>query len=314
MLELVVVPVVLQLLLPVALLARTASRRPRTTVAWTLEAVIAGLLLGAIALAGLWLVVPRILRTLWIALLPLALVRSWRARTSMMCPIGWRARFGLAWRVAALAGAVFIAIRVVASGRLPDGPVVDLDFPLRGKGYVIANGGSDALLNAHVTTLSDARFASYRGQSWGVDIVKLNRWGFRARGLLPHSPDAYVIYGEPVHAPCDGAVVDAVDGIADLPPPTADREHLAGNHVLLDCDGVHVVLAHLRRGSTRVRRGDHVKTGTVLGEVGNSGNTSEPHLHIHAQRHGWPVASLSGEPLPIRLDGRYLARNARIDR
>jgi hypothetical protein len=88
---------------------------------------------------------------------------------------------------------------------------------------------------------------------------------------------------------------------------------LPGNHVLLECDGVHVLLAHFKRGSVRVAQSDHVTIDTVVGLVGNSGNTNEPHLHIHAQR---PAASgrepLSGDPLPIRLDGRYLVRNDRV--
>jgi murein DD-endopeptidase MepM/ murein hydrolase activator NlpD len=98
-----------------------------------------------------------------------------------------------------------------------------------------------------------------------------------------------------------------------MTPPVADREHMAGNHVILECDGIHVVLAHLRKGSTCVAAGDTVAAGALLGEVGNSGNTAEPHLHIHAQRPGTEAEPLSGDPLPIRLDGRSLARNARID-
>jgi len=74
-----------------------------------------------------------------------------------------------------------------------------------------------------------------------------------------------------------------------------------------------VLLAHLRQGSLRVGQGMRVTTDTVVGLVGNSGNTTEPHLHVHAQR---PAAAgrppLSGDPLPIRLGGRYLVRNDRI--
>jgi hypothetical protein len=47
-------------------------------------------------------------------------------------------------------------------------------------------------------------------------------------------------------------------------------------------------------------------------KVGNSGNTGEPHLHIHAQRPGPPGAPWSGDPLPIRFDGRFLVRGERV--
>jgi hypothetical protein len=58
-----------------------------------------------------------------------------------------------------------------------------------------------------------------------------------------------------------------------------------------------------------VRPGDSITAGTVLGSVGNSGKTGEPHLHVHAQRPSATPAFLGGDPLPIRFDGRFLARN-----
>ncbi len=61
----------------------------------------------------------------------------------------------------------------------------------------------------------------------------------------------------------------------------------------------------------RVTLGSTVGTDTLLGRVGNTGNTGEPHLHIHAQRPGTPTMPLSGEPLPIRLNGWYPVRNLR---
>jgi hypothetical protein len=120
-------------------------------------------------------------------------------------------------------------------------------------------------------------------------------------------------------------VVVAVDGLPDLPVPERDREHMAGNHVIVSCDlsarpagegapEVWVVLGHLRQGSVRVSPGDVVAVGDPLGRVGNSGNTDEPHLHIHAQTPGTTAAPLSGEPLPMLIDGAWLARNQRITR
>ena len=68
----------------------------------------------------------------------------------------------------------------------------------------------------------------------------------------------------------------------------------------------------MRRGSVRVRADDRVYQGQPIGTVGNSGNTGEPHLHIHAQRPGTPAEPLAGEPLPITLGGRYLVRGQRV--
>ena len=99
----------------------------------------------------------------------------------------------------------------------------------------------------------------------------------------------------------------------DLPIPEMDRERLLGNHVLLQCDDeIVLVMAHLQQGSVQVETGDEVLAGTLLGRVGNSGNSSEPHLHIHAQRPGPPSSPISGEPLLLTIDGRYLLRNMRL--
>ena len=71
---------------------------------------------------------------------------------------------------------------------------------------------------------------------------------------------------------------------------------MAGNHVILECGSVWVVLGHLRRGSVAVQVGDFIEPGAVVGAVGNSGNTGEPHLHVHAQRPGTSAAPLGGDP------------------
>lgn len=91
-----------------------------------------------------------------------------------------------------------------------------------------------------------------------------------------------------------------------------DREHMAGNHVILRCAGVDVLLGHLRPGSIGVSVGDRLQTGAVIAEVGNTGNSEEPHLHVHAQTPGTTEAPMAGEPLPVRFDGRYLVRNQRV--
>ena len=87
-----------------------------------------------------------------------------------------------------------------------------------------------------------------------------------------------------------------------------DPEHLAGNHVLIECEGIEVLLAHMKQGRVRVGVGDVVTVKTVLGQVGNTGNTSEPHLHLHAEQGGEPGVILDGKAVPITIDGRFLVR------
>lgn len=74
-----------------------------------------------------------------------------------------------------------------------------------------------------------------------------------------------------------------------------------------------MVLAHMMEGSIAVTEGQTVDEGQPLGRLGNSGNTSEPHLHIHAWRTG-SGSMLEGEGVPIRFDGRFLVRNSLVFR
>jgi hypothetical protein len=307
-------PLMLQVGVPLALLCWQALAPNRSIAQWLMKTVLVAGYLAAAHTVGLWAVLPWYTALLLlvaltaIALWQLPSVRKlpWTAAPMRWVPIAGRASL-------ALLTMVILAIAVPARWP-PSETIVDLQFPLRDGTYYVVAGGSTELLNPHLMTLTETRFQAMRGQSYGVDLVKLGRFGLRASGLLPSDPARYAIYGDAVFAPCAGVVVQAEDGAPDMPPPQPDRSRMPGNHVLLDCGGVHVLLAHFKRGSVRVAQSEHVTTSTALGLVGNSGNSNEPHLHIHAQR---PAASgrepLSGDPLPIRLDGKYLVRNDRVD-
>jgi hypothetical protein len=95
----------------------------------------------------------------------------------------------------------------------------------------------------------------------------------------------YYAWGRPIVAPATGIVVAVVNDLPDNKPGvTTDTRNPAGNHVVLDLGkGEYALLAHLQKGSVRVRTGDSVKPGDVLGLCGNSGNTTQPHLHFHLQ-------------------------------
>ena len=309
-------PLVLQLALPLALLARLAFARHRSRAGWLLEAMFVASFLLTIAVAGMWLALPWTVSLLWLLVFPLAFLRSLRGvRERRGWPAGAREWGGLGARGAMAAAAALLALHAVSGRRPPDGAVVDLLFPLERGTYQVVNGGSVELVNAHLETLGEEeRFRRWRGQSHGVDIVGLGRWSARASGVAPRDPAAYAIFGATIVAPCGGVVAIAVDGLPDLSPPEADRRRMAGNHVILRCGDAWVVLAHMRRGSVCVKVGDAVRPGQPVGAVGNSGNTGEPHLHIHAQRPGTEAEPLGGEPLPLRFEGHYLVRNAIVER
>lgn len=302
----------LQAVLPVGLLLWLALGRHPSRVAWILTLTLVLSALGVLRLVAVWLVLPWYLPALYAILAIPAAAYSLRAvRGRPPWPRGATARALTVLRaIGAAAGIATVAY--AWTGRRPPGEPVDVEFPLHQGTYLVANGGGIALVNAHLATLTGERFRAYRGQSYGVDLVRVDGWGRRARGFQPRDPRAYTIFGDSVFAPCAGRVVRAEDGIADQPVPEVNREHMAGNHVLLDCGTAWVLLGHFQNGSTRVRTGQAVPAGTPLGQVGNTGNTSEPHLHVHAQRPGTAAMPLGGVPLAIRLGGRYLVRNARV--
>lgn len=304
-----------QLLLPILLLAGLVVRPPRSWLALATQVLASLLALLALTHAGLWLFPPWWIphaTAVGITVAAIWLLRRRRPTRALPSTIpGWTRS-----SVFAIAGAVAILVTLrTVSGRQPPGrPAIDLSFPLGSGRYLVVNGGTAPLINAHLQSLdtSIARLRPWRGNAYAVDIVAIAASGTRARGVLPKDPSTYEIFGRPVVAPCDGEIVIAIDGLPDMPVPEFDRAHLAGNHVILACKHVHVVLAHFRRGSVRVRSGDQVRVGDTLAAVGNSGGTSEPHLHIHAQMPAPSAAPMAGDPVPMRLADRFLVRGDRV--
>ena len=131
-------------------------------------------------------------------------------------------------------------------------------------------------------------------------------------------PERFLAFGLPVLAPAAGTVVAVHDGEPDhearrspsallgyaltqASRARAGGAALAGNHVVLalDAPSVYVVLAHLRRGSVAVRPGQRVATGDVMGRCGNSGNSTQPHVHVQAMD-GPDAHAARGVPLAFR--------------
>jgi len=300
-----------QFAVPVALILWMALAPPHSTAGFGIQLAASAACLWAAALLGIWLVPPWWAPWAFLAGLLAAAGLARRRRHPFASALP--ATPG-AWAVAAVFTALGMASAsgVAIAWRSRDVPpsAVNLAFPLGPGPYLVVHGGSGASTNAHLKTLdaSEPRFRDWRGQSYGVDLVQLDVFGLRAKGLQPADPRAYRIHGARVLAPCAGRVLLAVDGLPNMRVPEMDREHMAGNHVLLRCAEADVLLGHLSPGSVQVRVGDAVATGVWLGGVGNSGNTSEPHLHIHAQRPGPAGEPLGGDPLPILFNDRFPVR------
>jgi Peptidase family M23 len=155
---------------------------------------------------------------------------------------------------------------------------VDLAPPC-GPGWKVLRGG---------LTPKDSHSWNLIAQRYAYDLVKVGDEGKRYEGD-GRTLVSYHAFGQPVLAPADGLVVAARDGSRDYPRPGSGSidwraSDFRGNHVVLRHEGeIYSLVAHLRRGSVRVRPGDVVHQGERLGECGNSGHSTEPHIHFQAQ-------------------------------
>ena len=94
----------------------------------------------------------------------------------------------------------------------------------------------------------------------------------------------YYAFGREILAPADATVIEVIEGVRDNTPASMNQYSAVGNCVIIQHREDEVsVLAHFKRGNIVVKAGDKVKRGQLLGQCGNSGNSSEPHLHYHLQ-------------------------------
>lgn len=120
-------------------------------------------------------------------------------------------------------------------------------------------------------------------QRFAFDIVKVDSGGRTHKGDGTVNEDYYA-FGQELLAPAAGVVTYVVDGIHDNKPGEMNRMFVPGNMVVIrHADGEYSLFAHFKQNSIRVKAGDPVKQGQVIGLCGNSGNSSEAHLHFQVQ-------------------------------
>jgi hypothetical protein len=184
--------------------------------------------------------------------------------------------------------------------------------PLRGGVWLTANGPAPE--TGHRRALIPVGGVPSIAQRFAIDFVILgdNDTTFTGDRLKNEN---YRAYGRDAIAVADGRVVATKDSIPENVPGITSRavpitlETVGGNYVILDIgQGRYAFYAHLQPGSLRVKTGDRVKRGQVVGLVGNSGNSTEPHLHFHIADGTTPLQS---EGLPYLLDAFQLVGRCR---
>lgn len=184
---------------------------------------------------------------------------------------------------------------------------VNLSYPFRGR-WLVQNSPANRV-PSHGTHLF--------GTGYSIDFTPVDGSGRSAPFSLlsafrPERPEKFIGFGRPVIAPVAGTVRTVHDGETDhgsfrgfpsigYAATQAGRVRrgwvgLAGNHVVLESNGVFIALCHLKRGSICVRPGQAVVPGDPVGTCGNSGNSTEPHLHLQAMDSPDPAQAA---PVPI---------------
>ncbi len=267
--------------------------------AWIIDVLFFGSYVLALFFLGLWplagsyflryLIVSLFFGSVLISLLQNHLAIRWKFQAAHALP---------------LLLTVFFASLITASlyGSHKPPHCIELAFPLKGDFTYVAQGGNHRLLNHHF---------SCPAQKYALDLLQLNLYGSRSHTLIPLQLTDFLSYQAPIYSPCDGLVIALQDGGEDQPPGVADPSHPAGNYLAIQKadDDVVVILAHLLKHSFAVKRGEAVKTGDLVGKIGNSGNTSEPHLHIHCLRSNSGDFFGEGEGVPMAFEGKFLSRN-----
>ncbi|MDB6038101.1 MAG: Peptidase, partial [Verrucomicrobiales bacterium] len=155
----------------------------------------------------------------------------------------------------------------------PKKQLTELSLPFKGK-WLVFWGGDTIAINQH---------HDVPAQRFAFDLLGVDATGETHRGDGSRNED-YFCFGREVVAPADGIVVEAIDGVRDNTPGSMNPYCLVGNCVVIQHRTNEVsVLAHFQRGSVVVKAGEQVKRGQLLGKCGNSGNSSEPHLHYQLQ-------------------------------
>jgi hypothetical protein len=303
----------LQILLPALLILWTWKGSYRSVVEWALRVCVLVGYVAFIYLAGTWAFASFYLRYAVVLASLAAVVRSGFYLRGL--PL-WQAGGPLLWVRAAALSVALAALLVLVVGAIraryfEERPVA-LSLPLGHGVYAVFEGGNgqrSPLMNYHFGSATHGRSGVNRSMRYAVDLTRLSPWGNDARGVFPRRTEAYPVFRQPVLSPCDGTVREVVDQWPNEVPWSGEGPYNLGNHILIQYGDVYVLVGHLQQGSITVAAGSHVRVGEPIAAVGNSGWTSQPHLHIQAMKMD-PASFWKGEGLPILFDGRNPLKNA----
>lgn len=303
---------VLHILIPIILIVWTWKKQNHSMMGWLFQILTFALYFVFIFLMGSWALVSFYLRYAFPALFIIAAIVSYlrakdlpfRAETGMM---GW---IGNGAGLVISAVLIYLIIGSIRSYSYDEKPV-NLAFPFKKGVYAVFEGGNgkaSSLMNYHYAGATHKGAGVNRSMEYAVDITKLSIWGNDANGFLPRENEKYAIFNEVVYSPCEGRVYAVVDKYPNEIPGASKSSHNIGNHIVIQSGDFLVLMGHLQNGSIQVRAGEMVKQGQPIAKTGNSGWTTQPHIHIQAMKMT-QGSFWFAEGLPIYFDGKNPVKN-----
>lgn len=179
--------------------------------------------------------------------------------------------------------------------------------PVEGSDWIAADGPGNSVDNHHRRGNIILGGRAVNSRRFAIDWKKVkDSISFSGD---PKNVRSYFCYGEKIFAVADGTIISAKDGLPDNIPGHGKEfhpavpltfENLPGNHIVIDLgNGHYAYYMHMQPGSLRVKTGDHVRKGQLLGNIGNSGDAREPHLHFEVTN---SPQLLLGEGIPYVID------------
>lgn len=190
---------------------------------------------------------------------------------------------------------------------------VTIGPPIRGE-WAAFNGPANSSGHRRLVLALDGHVAI--GQRFAIDFLQVDSSGKSYRGD-PAQNANYFAYGTELLAVADGVIAATKDGIPQNVPGANSRavpitmETVGGNFVAIDIgNGRYALYAHVQPGSLRVKVGDRVKRGQVVALLGNSGNSTEPHVHFQVAD---GPTFLSSEGIPYAMESFDVVGRCGID-
>ena len=209
---------------------------------------------------------------------------------------------------------IFIAIDCsILLSKIKKKDYINLCFPLRNGKFLIADGGDGRIsyfTNYHYYGWKSKKVSNYSTMRFATDIIKINKLGNASMNFLYPSNKDFEIFGENVYSPIDGEIIAVEKNKEDNIPYGMLPNH-TGNKITIKNNNYYITMYHFKQYSIVVEVGQKINQGDYIGQVGNSGYSTKPHLHIQVT-YSENGEYWFGKSIPIMFDNKNPIKNSVI--